>query len=416
MINRKLKTTVLSACISTLLVGCINTPGKEQNEVTEQRTNAANEAILDNKLKEGINQSVYSESDSYVILGRPFKYKVQQQLPDIFLTPTKFSSYRSKQLGEAVDYLNSKFSPYGVYITFTSDAITFLADNSSESNSGGAIGGDDSSDTSIDVSTIYTDSNTGSLLDTVGVSISLNYDKHVALKQVLDSIAAKTNLWWRLDTDGRVNFYRQDTKYFPINQYAAQTTLNSNISSSTAGGTNSDGTSSSTASNHTFNLTRDLGKPMEQLLAGIKATASEGAKVEVLPALSMVAVTDTPTKLELVEDFIDRANSTAGKMIQMNIELWELITTDTSNYGIEQAIQYTNGKTKLNFDGIPVSETGSLGSFGVSITGGSMKGTEMALRALQGTKSLSLRKNVITTVPNNEVIPVQYVNEKAVRF
>ncbi|MCV5263745.1 hypothetical protein OFC55_39400, partial [Escherichia coli] len=77
---------------------------------------------------------------------------------------------------------------------------------------------------------------------------------------------------------------------------------------------------------------------MDQLLKGIKSIASEDAKVEVLPALSMVAVTDTPRKLRIVENFIDESNSTAGKMIRLDIELWELITTDESNYGIEQSI------------------------------------------------------------------------------
>jgi len=408
--NNKLTNYAFAILLSPILFGC-TMPGDSQNDVVKAQSDAAMEVILDNQLKEGIKQSVYSEEDNYVILGKPYKFKKEANLPELFSSPTRFKNFSSKPLTEIIDYLNNIYSPYGVNISFSSDAIDYLKGNSESGTSSG--GTSDSSGSELDIASIYTNTNSSGLLSGSGVTMSLRHEKHVAFKQLLDSIAAKTNLWWRYTDDGRVTFYRTDTRYLRIDQYASSTKLNSNINSSTSGGESGSGTSSSTASSHNYSFERDLGKPLEQLLAGIKAVATEGAKVEVLPALSLVAVTDTPVKLDLIQSFVSESNSIAGKMIRLRIELWELITTDSSNFGIEQAIKYQSGNTEIDFDGIPIGDVTNLGSFGFKITGGSLQGTEMALRALEGTKALSLKKTIDATVPNNDIVPIQYVQEKS---
>lgn len=393
--------------------GC-TVPGDTQNKIAASQSEAALKTILDNQLKAGVNQSVYSEEQNFVILGAPYKYKEEVDLPEIFSSPTRFKNFRAKPLGEVIDYLNNTFSSYGVYISFSADAIKYLskATEGDTSNSTEATGTSDSTGEYINVEAQYTNTNTSGLIDGAGVTISLRNESRIAFKQLLDSIAAKTNLWWKYGDDGRVTFYRQDTKYFRIDQYASSTKLKSSINSSTGGGEEGSGTTSTTASSHSYSLDRDLGKPLEQLLAGVKSVASEEARVEVLPALSLVAVTDTPAKLELIESFIDQSNSIAGKMIRLNIELWEVITTDSTNMGIEQAIKYQSGSTELKFDGVPIGDSTNLGGFGIKISEGAFKGTEMAIRALQGTKALSLKKTIDTTVPNNDIVPIQYVNER----
>lgn len=401
------------ALVVLAIAGCA-VPGDTQNKIAESQSDAALDTILANQLKEGINQSVYSEDQNFVILGDPFKFKEEVDLPEIFSSPTRFKNFRAKPLGEVVDYLNNTFSPYGVYISFSADAIAYLskATEGDTSKSTETTGTSDSTGEEIDVEAQYTNSNTAGLIDGAGVTISLRNESHIAFKQLLDSIAAKTNLWWKYGDDGRVTFYRQDTQYFRIDQYAESTTLKSSINSSTGGGEQGSGTSSATASSHSYTLDRDLGKPLEQLLAGVQSVASEEARVEVLPALSLVAVTDTPAKLELIEAFIHQSNSIAGKMIRLNIELWEVITTDSTNMGIEQAIKYQSGSTELQFDGVPIGDSTNLGGFGIKISDGAFKGTEMAIKALQGTKALSLKKTIDTTVPNNDIVPIQYVNER----
>ncbi len=401
--------TTLALLATNTLIGC-TMPGGAQNEIVKAQSDAAMDVILDNQLKEGVNQSVYSEDDSYVILGKPFKFKKEANLPELFSSPTRFKNFNSKPLTEVIDYLNNIYSPYGVNISFSSDAIEYLKGTSNGGSD--SSGTSDSSGDSLDIASVYTNTNSSGLLSGTGITMSLRHEKHVAFKQLLDSIAAKTNLWWRYTDDGRVTFYRTDTRYLRIDQYASSTKLNSSINSSTSGGQDGAGTSSSTASSHNYTFERDLGKPLDQLLSGIKAVATEGAKVEVLPALSLVAVTDTPVKLDLIEAFVKQSNSIAGKMIRLRIELWELITTDASNYGIEQTIKYQSGNVEVDFEGIPIGDTSNLGSFGFKIGGGSLKGTEMALRALEGTKALSLKKTIDATVPNNDIVPIQYVREK----
>jgi len=406
--NLKLLKTSLSISLLTTLVGCAM-PGETQNEVTKAQADAAMDMILDNQLKEGVDQSVYSEDDRYVILGKPFKFKKEANLPELFSSPTRFKNFSSKPLSEIIDYLNNIYGPYGVNISFSADAIDYLKGNADSNSSTG--GTSDSTDGTIDIASVYTTNSSG-LLSSAGVVMTLRQENHIAFKQLLDSIAAKTNLWWKYSREGRVTFYRTDTRYLRIDQYAASTELKTSINSSTSGGESGEGTSSSTASSHTYTFDRNLGKPLEQLKAGIEAIATDGAKVEVLPALSLVAVTDTPAKLDLIEAFVKESNSIAGKMVRLRIELWELITTDSSNYGIEQAIKYQNGNTQIDFEGIPIGDTTNLGSFGFKISGGSLQGTEMALRALEGTKGLSLKKTIDATVPNNDVVPIQYVQEQ----
>ncbi len=66
--------TTLALLATNTLIGC-TMPGGAQNEIVKAQSDAAMDVILDNQLKEGVNQSVYSEDDSYVILGKPFKFK-----------------------------------------------------------------------------------------------------------------------------------------------------------------------------------------------------------------------------------------------------------------------------------------------------------------------------------------------------
>lgn len=179
--------------------GC-TVPGDTQNKIAASQSEAALKTILDNQLKAGVNQSVYSEEQNFVILGAPYKYKEEVDLPEIFSSPTRFKNFRAKPLGEVIDYLNNTFSSYGVYISFSADAIKYLskATEGDTSNSTEATGTSDSTGEYINVEAQYTNTNTSGLIDGAGVTISLRNESRIAFKQLLDSIAAKTNLWWQI--------------------------------------------------------------------------------------------------------------------------------------------------------------------------------------------------------------------------
>ena len=91
------------ALIVLAVAGCA-VPGDTQNKIAESQSDAALNTILANQLKEGISQSVYSEDQNFVILGDPFKFKEEVELPEIFSSPTRFKNFRAAPLGDLVDY------------------------------------------------------------------------------------------------------------------------------------------------------------------------------------------------------------------------------------------------------------------------------------------------------------------------
>lgn len=412
MINKKLSLSSLLAL--TLITGC-ESPGKENVSTAKTQAEHLTEVIKKNSLTNNTKKTVYSESAQVVLLGDSFPIEKKMELPAYMRAPVRFTIHQVKPLSEIVDYLNNKFGSYGLNIGFSSDAITYLSStsSSSSSSSSGAVGTSDSASNGFDYSLIFNASTAQNLVSNSGISMSLPHDGSTTLKSTLDRIASTANLWWEFNPSGKVVFYRHKTESFDVDLFNSPSTLNSSIGSSTSGSGDSESTSSSTSSSSSYSLTRNLGDPVDQLISGIETMKSEDGKFTLIPTLGLVTVTDTPDKLKLIKEFIDHANNTATRMIRLNVELWELVTTDETNLGIEQAINYGNNSTDISFSGIALSDTTSLGSFAYKSTSGSFSDTELSLKALQGTKSLSMKRRWDTTVANNGSVPIQYVKERA---
>lgn len=410
-----MKKTILSGvafALALALSGC-SAPGQETINKTHNIGEHITDTLQSNTFVNNVRDSVYQEVDQAVLLGKAFKIEETKSIPEYMRVPARFTLHQAKPISEVVEYLNNKYASYGLNIGFTSDAIEYLTSATKTNTSTSSTAGtEDSSGTTLNYSAVYNTNSASNLISGANVSISIPHTDYTTLKNVLDRVASTTNLWWEYD-GGKVTFYRQKTNYYPVDIFATSTTLNSQIGSSTSGSGDSESTSSTTSSSSSFSLSRDLGSPEEQLIAGLKTMLSSDGKIELLPTLGVVTVSDTPDKLKLIESFIDHTNKVATRMIRVNIELWELVTTDSSNYGIEQAISYGSGGSELSFDGISLSDSTSLGGFAYKSTSGSFANTEIALKALQGTQSLNLKRRWETTIANNGTVPLQYVKEKA---
>lgn len=412
MINSYKFKLLLSTVICASVIGCtMPNQGIKTNKIVDKQIEAAIDIVQESSLSTtSDSDSLYNSTAEVVVLGKPYQIRETQTLPPAFFVDAGFRKFENQPLENIIEFLNRQFSNYGIAIGFSTDAIDYLSGNTSSSFSS-ASGGDDSSG-DYDISQDYSgQTSTSGLLSSAGVSMSLDLKQITNLSQILDGIAARTNLWWEF-SNGRVNFYRLKSRNFDVDQYATTNRLTSKLSSSSSGGAGGDGTVSDSSSSHSYDTEQDFGDAMKQLEAAVTQNLTPQGKVTFIPALGIANVLDTPTALDRIEKIIDNSNHIAGRQIKLELEIWELITTDETNYGIENSIKYSNENLNIGFDGVSFGDNSTLGKIGATVTSGRFKGTETALRALQGTRSLSLMKRTQGTTFHNGTLPIQFVNEK----
>ncbi|EHA1126470.1 hypothetical protein FG475_15220 [Vibrio navarrensis] len=403
----KLKYSALVIVCLPLLNGCtMPGAGAEYVDIAQKQSSAATKMMDEHSLK-GTKDSVFYEVNTAIVLGKPFKIKDTQTLPPVFYADAGFRKFESQKLDSVIEFLNRKYSRYGVAIGFTSDALEYLGGNTKQSTKS-AVGTDDSSGV---YQTVSANIDSTGLLSNANIRMSLDLTEPTNLTQILDSIAARTNLWWRF-SNGRVEFYRVESRDYRVDQYPSELGLKSSIASTSGGSSSGDGTSSTSSSSHTYTMSNSQGNALEQLADAIKNNLSPMGRSSFMPALGLINVVDTPTVLDRIQSVVDSSNYLAGRQIRMELEIWELVTTDESNYGIESAIKYSNDNLDFGFSGVSLGDTASLGSLGFKSTGGAFKNTELALKALQGTRSLSLKNRTSLTTRHNGVAPIQFVNER----
>lgn len=231
-------------------------------------------------------------------------------------------------------------------------------------------------------------------------SLSLRY--HGSLRGLLNAVAARTGLSWRL-RHGRLTFFKIESRTFLIPALAGSNVIKNKISASTGatsssgalgmgggGGAGGSGQDSSTGTTSiTSTADTDIWKGLEKTAKAV----SGGASVTVDASSGTITVTGTPDQVSQVADWVRTMQSTLSKQVAITIHIYSVQLDHEQNYGFSPTLAFKNAAKSfgLSLAGAPVPQIASGTSpfkFAASIlntatgSAGEFAGTQAAVQAL----------------------------------
>ena len=246
---------------------------------------------------------------------------------------------------------------------------------------------------------------------------------------LLDLVANKSSVWWKF-VDGRVVFYRSETKTFYLPTNARKSTGNNTITTTTgaAGGSaaggaggagGSTGVSSTSGATATNDYTIDFWGDVDKTLKVVAAGASTASN----PSTGSVTVTGSPAQVRAVSEWVKSISDQLSQQVSITVHMYTVKITKAETYNWDPSILFkkTAGTYGYNLTPasplIPVSGA-TPASLAVSVLAGATgataqySGSQAALQALStiGNVSETLQQSVVTM--NGQPAPIQVANQQ----
>jgi type IVB pilus formation R64 PilN family outer membrane protein len=256
---------------------------------------------------------------------------------------------------------------------------------------------------------------------------AISYEGTVA--GLLDVAANKSGVSWKFD-QGRLSFYRTETRTFYIPAVKLTSSGDSIISATAAssgsgqGGTGgsapsggqSSGSTGGTNSKSTYEV--DLWGDLEKNAK----TVAGGAQIVVNRSMSSITVNGTPGQIRNVEEWVRSLGGEMSQQVEVTVQVYQVRTTaeDTYNWTPNVIFKSLKNKYGFNLTGLeapPVLSGSDPMSFSAAIlegaTGrkGELTGSQLAFQALSklGTTTETLRKSVVSL--NGQPAPMQVARQ-----
>lgn len=272
------------------------------------------------------------------------------------------------------------------------------------------------------------------------------------LKGLLDYLAATTQMFWKYE-DGRIYFFRTETRSFNVLLPGGKRTVKSSISlagiSGSGGGGNgnsgnsgggSSGGGTSGSSEGGSSGTVDVASTMEidayeAVIKSVQAivSAAEGVQptaagassgstgttassknVVANPALGIITVTGTPAILDRVASYMKSINERFAQNVMIGVKIYSLSIDKSVDASASLAIAYQDAGKKYGISVGSVrdnpSAKGNNNSLIINSTGGSWKNTSLLLDALQSIGDVQYVTSGQVIAANGQPSPLQVVN------
>jgi len=260
----------------------------------------------------------------------------------------------------------------------------------------------------------------GGITDQTNIaSTRLSLDYEGPLSGLLDVVANKSGMWWKM-SNGRLVFYACETKTFYLPAIARSSTGNSQISASTGSSSssgNSSGSSSSGGATSTSTYTVDVWADLEKTAK----TISGGAQIVVNPSVGSISVTGSPVQVRSVEEWAKNLSENLSQQISITVHVYQVKVNNEDNYSWNPSVIFNDAKYGFSLVGPDVPPTVSgikplnlTTSILKNATGSAAKwnGSQVAVAALStlGQVSETLRQTVVTL--NGQPAPIQVANQQ----
>ena len=253
-----------------------------------------------------------------------------------------------------------------------------------------------------------------------GFPVNLSYSGTVS--GLLDVASARMGVSWEM-RDGQIKLFRFASKTFRLTALPGDTSMDAGIGNATASGSvgSSGGSSNGTQASSSAQTAGvkfaglSVWKGIEE---SVKTMLTTNGKVFVAPALGTITVTDIPTVIANVEQFIDDQNAALSKQVVVNVRVLSLDLTSSDHYGINWDAVYTAMSKNWGFTfSSGVAAASGAGTLTSSILGTAGQATNSSIQSWAGSQAiidaLSTQGRVSTvtsasiTTLNNQPAPIQ---------
>lgn len=234
-------------------------------------------------------------------------------------------------------------------------------------------------------------------------------------KGLLDTVAARFGIFWKYN-DGIIQFYYTDTRTFQISAVPGDAALTASVTSgATSSGSDTGGGNNGSVSSN--NMQNTAVKTQLSVFSGIEkaisAMLSSYGHVVASPATGSITVSDTPDKLALVEQFIERENKVLSRQVMINVAVLAVTVSNNDSYGINWSLVYSglNNKYGIRNTLAPDANSTSFSAAILNTASSKFAGTSLVIDALseQGKVRRETSASVVTL--NNQPVPVQVAKQ-----
>ena len=255
-------------------------------------------------------------------------------------------------------------------------------------------------------------------------SMYINYSG--TLSGLLDVAANKSSAWWKV-IDGKVSFYRTETKTFYLPAIARKFTGDNTITTSTggsssggAGGATSSGATSAGGANSTSNYSVDIWADLDKTAK----TVGSGAQVSVNQSSSSITVTGTPAQIRHVEDWVRGLSDQMSQQVAISVRVYSIKLTNEDNYNWSPSVIFKAASGVLGYSikgpQTPLVVSGNTPfNLGVSLlsnatSGNSTQysGSQLAFQALSTLGHVVENINQTVVTLNGQPAPIQMATQQ----
>lgn len=273
------------------------------------------------------------------------------------------------------------------------------------------------------------------------------------LKGLLDYLATTTRMFWKFE-DGRIYFFRTETRTFhvflPGGKRTVKSTIsltgsnNSSSSGSSSGSSSSSSSSGSTGSSEggtvdvssnididayeaiiksvqaivsTSEGMQNTGTPGAPAAAGQTGSTASSRSVVANPSLGIVTVTATPAILDRVASYIKSINERFAQNVMIGVKIYNLTVKKDINAGASLTLAYRDvakkmGVTLTGAPNLAAANGATAGTLVVDkLTGSQWSGSQLILQALEQLGDVQYVTSGQVIAANGQPSPLQVATE-----
>lgn len=243
-----------------------------------------------------------------------------------------------------------------------------------------------------------------------------------ALSEFLDKVSANYDIVWKY-RDGKLQFSSEDVRTFNIATLPSKITANNSVGGSGSGGSGSAGSSSgggsggnSSGSGGSSNgsqslnidLTLDFWQDLEK---NLKIIIGNRGTFNISTSTSSVVVQTTPSNMERVADYIDNLNKELIRQVTVNVVVYSVNTTDSSNLALSLKGALSSGGKVLGAlsSEFAVANSPTLSGF---INGDQDTNNSVIMNLLASAGKVSIVTSASVTTMSGQPVPLQVGNDR----
>ncbi|WP_203249695.1 hypothetical protein [Cysteiniphilum marinum] len=394
------KKALALSVISLLGVSACSLNMKATEDQANQNIKVTNELV--NQATKSPSDSLIHFDNSIFVSDKPFEVEAPKApLPPVFKEDFIFNSNDSMTLDEIASEVSSQT---GLLIRVTEDAKQYVTGNNNTSNTSNKAqtGNVNAPPLSLNSSVSNDNSEPTMRLNYVG-----------SLEDLLQQVVRRFKLFWKYNQkQNSVEIFRYETKTFELSLVRGQSTSKSTIKNGDANSL-SPQISSLDVDSGIVDQWKSAEESINKILNG-------DGNVTTLPSTGFVTVTTTPVLMERVEEYINTINTVAGKVVLVQVDVYNVEQTASSNYGLDWNVvmKASSGLLKWNTTGIADAlanpfTSAQTATISAGLTGGALSGSEVLLQALQHVGKITSKSSPMAYTLNGQPVSLNLSQQQS---